>query len=81
MKTLTWGIIGAGDIVRKRVAPALQNLENCELVGVSRDSAELAESFAKEFGAKKWFADWRELVKDKEIEAVYIATPVFLHKE
>ena len=81
MKSLKWGIIGAGDIVRKRVAPALQNLENCELVAVSRNRAELAESFAGEFGAKKWFADWRELVKDEEVEAVYIATPVFLHKE
>lgn len=81
MKTLKWGIIGAGDIVKKRVAPALQSLGNCELIAVSRNRAELAESFARDFGAKKWFADWCELVEDKEVEAVYIATPVFLHKE
>lgn len=81
MKKLNWGLIGAGDIVRKRVAPAIKNLENCELVSVSRNRADLAESFAKEFGAKKWFADWRELLKDDETESVYIATPVFLHKE
>lgn len=81
MKTLKWGLIGAGDIVKKRVAPALRDLENCELVAVSRNRAELAESFAKEFGARKHFADWSELVKDDEIEAIYIATPVFLHKE
>lgn len=81
MKTLKWALIGAGDIVRKRVAPAINYLEHCELVAVSRNRAELAESFAAEFGAKKWFADWRELLKDEEIEAVYIATPVFLHKE
>ncbi len=81
MKTLKWGLIGAGDIAKKRIAPALRDLENCDLVAVSRSRSELAEGFAKEFGARKWFADWRELVKDKEIEAVYIATPVFLHKE
>lgn len=81
MKTLKWGLIGAGDIVRKRVGPALRDLENCELIAVSRNRAELAESFAKEFGAKKHYADWRELLEDEEIEAVYIATPVFLHKE
>lgn len=80
MKKLNWGLIGAGDIVRKRVAPAINELENCELVAVSRNRRELAESFAKEFGAEKWFADWRELLKDEEVEAVYIATPVFLHK-
>lgn len=81
MKKLTWGLIGAGDIVKKRVAPAINALENCQLVAVCRNRAELAQSFAKEFGAKKWFADWRELLADDEVGAVYIATPVFLHKE
>jgi predicted dehydrogenase len=81
MATLKWGLIGAGDIARKRIAPALRGLENCELVSVSRSRAELAESFAREFGVKKWFADWREQVRDDEIEAVYLATPVFLHRE
>lgn len=80
MKKLNWGLIGAGDIVRKRVAPAINALENCELIAVSRNRADLAESFAKEFGAKKWFADWHELLEDEETQAVYIATPVFLHK-
>ncbi|MEP6947087.1 MAG: Gfo/Idh/MocA family oxidoreductase [Acidobacteriota bacterium] len=78
---LPWGLIGAGDIVRRRVAPALKALENCELVSVSRGQAELAESFAAEFGIRKWFADWRELLADGEIDAVYIATPVYLHAE
>ena len=81
MKKLNWGLIGAGDIARKRIAPALREIENCEFGSVSRSRFDLAEEFAKEFGAKKWFADWRELVKDEEIDAIYIATPVFLHKE
>ena len=76
-----WGLVGCGDISRKRVAPALRDLDNCELVAVSRADAARAESFAKEFGAKRWHADWRELLKDPEVEAVYIATPVHLHAE
>ncbi len=81
MQTLNWGLIGAGDIARKRIAPALRDLPNCELTAVSRQRAELAAEFAAEFGVRKWFADWRDLVADEEIEAVYIATPVYLHKE
>lgn len=81
MNKVRWGLIGCGDISRRRVAPALRELENSEFVAVSRAQAELAESFAKEFGARKWFADWRELLADDEIEAVYIATPVYLHAE
>ena len=81
MKTLNWGLIGAGDIARKRIAPALRDSPNCRFVAVSRGRAALAEEFAREFGAKKWFADWKELLADDETQAVYIATPVFLHAE
>ena len=76
-----WGLVGCGDIARKRVAPALRDLDNCELVAVSRADAARAESFAAEFGAKRWHADWRGLVEDPEVEAVYVATPVHLHAE
>jgi predicted dehydrogenase len=48
---------------------------------VSRGRAEFAAASAREFGAPKWFADWRALIDDEEVEAVYIATPVHLHKE
>ncbi len=81
MKKLRWGLIGCGDISRKRVAPALRDIPECELVAVSRARADLAEAFAKEFGAKRWYDDWRDLIADDEIEAVYIATPVYLHAE
>ena len=79
MKALNWGLIGAGDIVQKRVAPALRDLPNCDLVALARSRFELAEIFAKQFGARKWYADWLDLLADNEIEAVYIATPVYLH--
>ena len=79
MEKLRWGLIGCGDIAQKRVAPALRDLENCELVAVSRARAELAEAFAEQFGAKKWYADWQALIADAEVNAVYVATPVNLH--
>ncbi|MFN7621894.1 MAG: Gfo/Idh/MocA family protein [Acidobacteriota bacterium] len=74
-----WGLIGCGDIARKRVAPALRDLASSELVAINRARPELAEDFAREFGARRWYADWRELLRDPEVQAVYIATPVDLH--
>lgn len=76
---LRWGLIGCGDIARRNVAPALRALPNCELVAVSRAQHDKAESFAKEFGARRWYEDWRDLLADEEIDAVYVATPVHLH--
>ena len=78
---IRWGLIGCGDIARKRVAPALRDSSLCELIAVSRARAELAESFANEFGARRWCADWHDLLMDYEIDAIYIATPVHLHAE
>lgn len=81
MSVVRWGLIGAGDIASKRIAPAFRDLSNCEFVAVSRSRSELAAAFAEEFGASRWYADWRELLRDDEIDAVYIATPVYLHAE
>ncbi len=78
---LGWGLIGAGDIARNRIAPAIRDLEDCAFISVCRSNAAMAEEFAREFGAVRWHADWRDLVADPEIDAVYIATPVFLHAE
>jgi predicted dehydrogenase len=79
--TVKWGLVGCGDISRKRVAPALRDLANCDLAAVSRANFEQAESFAREFGARKWYRDWSDLIADEEVEAVYIATPVRLHAQ
>lgn len=76
-----WALIGCGDIARKRVAPALRDAPNSRLVSVSRENAATVEQAAKELGAEKAFADWREQVADPEAQAVYVATPVDVHAE
>jgi predicted dehydrogenase len=76
-----WGLIGAGDIVRKRVAAALRDTPESELVAVSRARADLAEAFATTVGARRSYPQWRDLLQDSEVDAVYIATPVNLHAQ
>ncbi len=81
MRKLKFGLIGCGDISQKRVAPAFRDLESCELIAVNRARYELAEAFAREFGARRWYRTWRELLADEEVEAVYVATPHDQHME
>ena len=76
---LRWGLVGCGDIARKRIAPALTGHPKSELWAVSRRDAEQAEAFAHEFGASRWYPAWEQLIRDPEIDAVYVATPVHLH--
>jgi predicted dehydrogenase len=80
-KPLGWGLIGAGDIARKRVAAALRDAPGGELVAISRARPELAESFAAAFGARHWHARWQGLIADRDVDAVYVATPVRVHAE
>jgi predicted dehydrogenase len=81
MNKVRWGLIGCGDIAQKRVAPAMRDSSACELVAVTRAQSHLAESFAKQFGAKSWYANWKDLLADDEVDAVYVSTPVHLHAE
>ncbi|HXI32122.1 MAG TPA: Gfo/Idh/MocA family oxidoreductase [Vicinamibacterales bacterium] len=74
-----WGLIGAGDIARRRVAPAMHDSPTSTLVAVSRARPERAAAFAAEFGAARWHADWRDLVADPGIDGVYVATTVDVH--
>jgi predicted dehydrogenase len=78
---LRWGLIGCGDISQKRVAPALRDSPLCELIAINRARAELSEVFAKQFGARRWYSEWQQLLSDNEIDAVYVATPVHFHAE
>jgi predicted dehydrogenase len=78
-RVIRWGLIGAGDIVRKRVAAALRESTNSVLSAVSRARPDLAEAFAASVGASRWHARWQDLVADPDIDAVYVATPVNVH--
>jgi predicted dehydrogenase len=76
-----WGLIGAGDIVRRRVAPALMASPSCDIVAISRARGELAASFSADVGAQRWYPLWQDLVADPDVQSVYVATPVHLHAE
>jgi predicted dehydrogenase len=81
MKKIRWGIIGFGDIVQKRVFPAFKELDNCEVTAICRANKEVVAETAKRHNIQTWYYDWRDMINDSSIEALYIATPVYLHAE
>ena len=74
-----WLLIGAGIIAEKRVAPALVNAEDSELVGVCDIVEENAKKIAEEYGVSEIYNDIDEAISKTAADAVYVATPVFLH--
>lgn len=76
-----WGLVGCGDLAAKRIAPALRDDPNSNLRAVMHYNVEKVNSFAEKFEIPVKYNSMDELVKDNEIQAVYIATPVHLHYE
>jgi predicted dehydrogenase len=78
-RRVRWGLVGCGDIAERRVAPALKATGSLLAVAASR--AERAAEFARRHEVPRSSGDWRDLVRDPEIDALYVATPVGLHPE
>ena len=74
-----WGVIGAGGIADRRTIPGMMLCDNAELVAVMEINQELAEKCRAKWGCKKAYDSEAALLADPEIDAVYIASPVFLH--
>lgn len=79
MKKLKWGILGPGNIARD-FAKAL-NRVNGEVYAVASRNKERAEKFASENNIKKAYGSYDEMISDKEIDVIYIATPHSNHYE
>jgi predicted dehydrogenase len=74
-----WGLVGCGDISRKRVVAAIQSSIDCELQAcIRRDSSRL-EEFQSQYQIPKGYRSYTSFLADGDIDAVYIATPVALH--
>jgi len=72
---LNWLVIGIGDITTRRVIPGIQTERRSQLYGVvTRDPAKAAAYP----GTRVWSA-LEEALMDPAIDAVYVASPVFLH--
>lgn len=78
--SLGLGIIGTGEIVRM-ILPALRQLAGAHVAAVAGSSPAKAAALAAELPGAEVCADYRELLAHRTVDAVYIATPPFLHRE
>jgi len=79
-KKYKWGILAPGKMSAK-FASGLKLLENVELYAVGSRDLKRAKLFAEEFGFKKYYGSYEELVSDPDLEIVYIASPHSYHHE
>ena len=73
-KTFKIGILGAGWIAEK-MAETVAAMDGYEIFAVASRSLEKAQAFASKWNICKAFGSYEELVSEKEIDMIYIATP------
>ena len=71
------GIIGCGGIANGKHMPSLKQIPNVQMVAFCDIKPERAEKAKAEYGTPdaKVYTDYKELLKDPEIEVVHVLTP------
>jgi len=80
-RPIRWGVLGYARIAREAVIPAIRRAPNSAFHALaSRDPAKLADARAR-FGEFRPHSDYAALLRDPEVDAVYIPLPNALHRE
>lgn len=75
-----WGVIGACGIADRRTIPeGIIPAENAKLVALMDIDEVRLKKVAEKYGGLKYYTKEDDLINDPEVEAIYIATPTYLH--
>jgi len=78
---INWGIIGCGNVTEVKSGPAFNKVSDSRLVAVMRRDPFLAEDYARRHNVPKFYSKASDLINDKDVNAIYIATPPGSHAE
>jgi len=81
MRTIGWGVIGCGDVTEVKSGPGFQKAARSRLVAVMRRNGALAADYAHRHGVPRWYDRAEALVADPEVDAIYVATPPYAHRD
>ena len=76
---IRWGLVGLGRLAEEHLAGAFGISRNGRLVACAGRTADRAREFASTHGVGRPYGSYEQLVRDPEVDAVYVATPNHLH--
>ena len=75
---INFAVIGT-NFITDRLLKAAEHCAGFQLYGVYSRTAQRAKEYAVRYGAPKTYTTLEELAADENVDAVYIASPTFLH--
>lgn len=79
MKKIRYGVIGAG-VIANYMARAFTEGRDSVATVLADVNAAAAAKLAPQLGVTRIVSDYREVLADPEVDAVYLATPPWLHR-
>lgn len=79
LKDIKWGFIGCGEVTERKSGPAFSTIEGSQVVAVMSRDEQKAKSYAERHNIPRFYVDPLSLINDKEVNAIYIATPPSSH--
>ena len=79
-KKIRFGIIGCSRIAESSTIPAILESKFAEIEIIGSRTGAKAKKIAKKFDCKK-YGNYDDVLKDSNVDAVYISTPVGLHEK
>lgn len=74
-----WGVLGTADIGLKKVIPAMQAVDHCDVVAIASRDADRARRAAADLGIERAHGSYEALLADPAVEAIYNPLPNHLH--
>lgn len=79
---MRFAVVGVGQISQQAFIPGISQIQDAELAALVTSSAEKAEELGREYGVATYsYEEYPALLASGDIDAVYVATPVFRHRE
>lgn len=81
MKQLNIGIIGAGRIGKVHMQSITYNVPTAKVLGITDVFKDGLQELADKYGIKKVYADYKEMLADKDIDAVLVCSSTDTHAD
>ena len=79
--SIGWGMVSLGRHPSGKMAPGINEAQGAHIEAVYSRDLSRAQEFAKGHNARNAYDSYAELLKNPEVQVVYLASPNSLHKE